>query len=117
MKHQVSGRKFDRPTDERLAMYRNMVASLLTSEKMVTTEAKAKEIRRVAERIITLGKKGSLTARRQALAFIYDENVVEKLFADIAPRYAERAGGYTRIVKLGPRQGDCAPMAQIELVK
>jgi large subunit ribosomal protein L17 len=117
MKHQVSGRKFDRPTDERLAMYRNMVASLITSEKMVTTEAKAKEIRRVAERIITLGKKGSIAARRQALAFIYDENVVEKLFADIAPRYAERAGGYTRIIKLGPRQGDCAPMAQIELVK
>lgn len=79
MKHQVSGRKFDRPTDERLAMYRNMVASLITSEKMVTTEAKAKEIRRVAERIITLGKKGSIAARRQALAFIYDENVVEKL--------------------------------------
>ncbi len=117
MRHQVSGRKFDRPTNERLAMYRNMVASLFSSERMVTTEAKAKEIRRVAERMITLGKKGGLTARRQALAFIYDENIVEKLFSDIAPRYAERAGGYTRIVKLGPRQGDCAPMAQIELVK
>ncbi len=117
MKHQLSGRKFDRPTDERLAMYRCMVASLFASEKMVTTEAKAKEIRRVAERMITLGKKGGLAARRRALAFIYDENVVEKLFADIAPRYAERAGGYTRIVKLGPRQGDNAPMAQIELVK
>ena len=117
MRHQVSGRKFDRPTDERLAMYRNMVASLFSSEKMVTTEAKAKEIRRVAERMITLGKKGSLAARRQALAFIFDEGIVEKLFSDIAPRYTERAGGYTRIFKLGPRQGDCAPMAQIELVK
>jgi large subunit ribosomal protein L17 len=117
MRHQVSGRKFDRPTSERLAMYRSMVTSLLTSEKMVTTEAKAKEIRRVAERMITLGKKGNLSARRRAMSFIYDENVVEKLFNDIAPRYAERAGGYTRIVKLGPRQGDSAPMAQIELVK
>ena len=117
MRHQVSGRKFDRPTDQRLAMYRNMVASLFSSEKMVTTEAKAKEIRGLAERMITLGKKGGLSARRRALAFIYDENVVEKLFTDIAPRYAERPGGYTRIIKLGPRQGDCAPMAQIELVK
>jgi len=117
MKHQVSGRKFDRPTHQRLSMYRNMVASLFLSEKMVTTEAKAKEIRGFAERMITLGKKGGLAARRRALAFIYDENAVEKLFSDIAPRYSARAGGYTRIVKLGPRQGDCAPMAQIELVK
>ena len=97
-------------------MYRNMVTSLLASEKMVTTEAKAKEIRGMAERMITLGKKGDLNARRRALAFIYDEHVVEKLFSDIAPRYAERHGGYTRIIKLGPRQGDCASMAQIELV-
>ena len=116
MRHQVSGRKFDRPTHERMAMYRNMVASLLASEKMVTTTAKAKEIRRMAERMITLGKKGDLAARRRALAFIYDENVVEKLFRDLAPRYAERPGGYTRIIKLGPRLGDCAPMAMIELV-
>jgi len=99
-----------------MAMYRNMVASLLASEKMVTTTAKAKEIRRMAERMITLGKKGDLAARRRALAFIYDENVVEKLFRDLAPRYAERPGGYTRIIKLGPRLGDCAPMAMIELV-
>jgi large subunit ribosomal protein L17 len=98
-------------------MYRNMVTSLLSSEKMVTTEAKAKEIRGMAERMITLGKKGGLSARRQALAFIYDESVVDKLFNDLAPRYAERAGGYTRIIKMGPRQGDCAPMAQIELVQ
>lgn len=97
-------------------MYRNMVTSLLASEKMVTTVAKAKEIRRMAERMITLGKKGDLAARRRALGFIYDESVVDKLFSDIAQRYAERPGGYTRIIKLGPRQGDCAPMAQIELV-
>jgi len=116
MRHQVSGRKFDRPTHERMAMYRNLVTSLLSSEKMVTTEAKAKEIRGIAERMITLGKKGDLAARRRALAFIYDESVVDKLFGDIAPRYAERHGGYTRIIKLGPRQGDAAPMAQIELV-
>lgn len=117
MRHQVSGRKFDRPTHERMAMYRNMVTSLLASERMITTEAKAKEVRRMAERMITLGKKGNLAARRRALAFIYDEKLVEKLFSDIAPRYAERPGGYTRIIKLGSRLGDCAPMAQIELVK
>ncbi len=116
MRHQVSGKKFDRPTDQRLAMYRNLVASLIQSEKLVTTEAKAKEIRPLAEKMITLGKKGTLPARRQALAFIYDESVVGKLFTDVAPRYASRAGGYTRITKIGPRQGDSAPMARIELV-
>jgi large subunit ribosomal protein L17 len=98
-------------------MYRNMVASLLDNEKVVTTEAKAKEIRPMAERVITMGKKGTLAARRQALAFIYDESIVTKLFGDIATRYAERHGGYTRITKLAPRLGDNAPMAQIELVK
>jgi large subunit ribosomal protein L17 len=117
MRHQVSGRRFDRPTDARLAMYRNLVASLLDNEKMVTTEAKAKEIRPMAEKVITLGKKGTLDARRRALAFIYDEDIVTKVFDDIATRYAQRPGGYTRIVKLAPRLGDNAPMAQIELVK
>ena len=115
--HKVSGRKFDRPTAQRMALYRNLVMSLLDSEKIVTTEAKAREIRGMAEKIITLGKKGDLNARRQALAFIYDENVVTKVFDDIAKRYAERQGGYTRITKLGPRLGDGAPMAQLELVK
>jgi large subunit ribosomal protein L17 len=100
-----------------MAMYRNLVASLLDNEKMVTTEAKAKEIRPMAEKVITLGKKGTLDARRRALAFIYDENIVTKVFDDIATRYAQRPGGYTRIVKLAPRLGDNAPMAQIELVK
>jgi large subunit ribosomal protein L17 len=117
MSHNVSGRKFDRPTAQRTAMYRNLVASLMDSEKIVTTEAKAKEIRNMAEKIITLGKKGDLSARRRALAFIYDENVVEKVFGDIAKRYNERKGGYTRITKLAPRLGDGAAMAQLELVK
>jgi len=117
MSHNVSGRKFDRPTAHRVAMYRNLVMNLMESEKIVTTEAKAKEIRSMAEKIITLGKKGDLNSRRQALAFIYSESVVEKVFSDIAKRYAERKGGYTRITKLAPRLGDGAPMAQLELVK
>jgi len=117
MSHNVSGRKFDRPTAHRTAMYRNLVMNLMDSEKVITTEAKAKEIRNMAEKIITLGKKGDLSARRRALAFIYDEAVVEKVFGDISKRYAERKGGYTRITKLSPRLGDGAPMAQLELVK
>jgi large subunit ribosomal protein L17 len=98
-------------------MYRNLVQSLMSSEKIVTTEAKAKEIRSMAEKMITLGKKGDLSARRRALAFIYDESVVDKVFDDIAKRYTERNGGYTRITKMAPRLGDGAPMAQLELVK
>lgn len=116
MKHQISGRKFDRPTAARMAMYRNLVTSLLDNEKIVTTEAKAKEIRSMAEKMITLGKKGDLSARRQALAFIYRKEVVDKVFEDFAKRFAERSGGYTRITKLLPRVGDGARMAQIELV-
>ena len=84
---------------------------------MITTEAKAKEIRSLAEKMITLGKDGSLTSRRRALQFIVDKRVVEKLFGEVAPRFADRAGGYTRLVKLGPRRGDNASMAQIELVE
>jgi large subunit ribosomal protein L17 len=117
MSHNISGRKFDRPTAHRTAMYRNLVMNLMDSEKIVTTEAKAKEIRNMAEKMITLGKKGDLSARRRALAFIYNESVVEKVFNDISKRYAERNGGYTRITKLAPRLGDGAPMAQLELVK
>jgi large subunit ribosomal protein L17 len=98
-------------------MYRNLVQSLMSSEKIVTTEAKAKEVRSMAEKMITLGKKGDLSARRRVLAFIYDESVVDKVFDDIAKRYAERSGGYTRIIKMAPRLGDGAPMAQLELVK
>ena len=98
-------------------MYRNLVTDLLKYEKLVTTEAKAKEVRGFAERMITLGKDGKLASRRQALSFITDKEVVGKLFEEIAPKYAERKGGYTRIVKIGPRTGDGAPVAQIELVK
>lgn len=117
MRHRVAGRKLSRPTGHRWALYRNQVTALLAHEKIVTSEAKAKEIRSLAERVITLGKDGSLTSRRQALAFITEKKVVEKLFDDVAPRYANRAGGYTRLVKLGPRCGDNAAMAQIELVE
>lgn len=98
-------------------MYRNLVTDLLKYEKIVTTEAKAKEVRGTAEKMITLSKKGSLHARRQVLAFLTDEKVAQKLFDELGPRYAQRPGGYTRIVKLGPRLGDGAPMAQLELVE
>lgn len=103
-------------TDHRNAMFRNMVTSLLKHEKITTTEARAKSIRSLAEKMITLGKRGDLHARRQAAAFIIDQEIVAKLFADIAPKYAERNGGYTRIVKIGPRRGDAAEMVLIELV-
>lgn len=117
MRHRVSGRRLSRPTGHRRALYRNQVTALLTHEKMVTTEAKAKEIRSLAERVITLGKDGSLASRRRALAFITDKKTVAKLFDEVAPRYADRSGGYTRLMKLGPRRGDNASMAQIELVE
>lgn len=117
MRHGVSGRKFNRPTNQRLAMYRGMVTDLLKYETITITEPKAKEVRIFAERMITLGKKGGLDARRRALAFIYSEDVVDKVFGEIAPRYAERHGGYTRITKLGLRVGDGAAMAKLELVK
>jgi large subunit ribosomal protein L17 len=106
-----------RPTGHRWALYRNQVTDLLNYEKIITTEAKAKEIRSLAEKMITLGKEGSLASRRRALAFITDKKVVNKLFAEIAPEYNGRAGGYTRLTKLGPRSGDNAPMTQVELVE
>jgi large subunit ribosomal protein L17 len=99
-----------------MALYRNLVTDLLRYEKIVTTEAKAKEARSLAEKMITLGKQKNLHARRQALAFVYEKDVVDKLFSELGPRYADRPGGYTRVVKLGPRLGDGAPMAQLELV-
>ncbi len=117
MRHKVSGRKLGRSTAHRRALYRNLVTDLLGYEKIITTEAKAKEVRGLAEKMITLGKKGGLHSRRQALSFIIDKSVVEKVFAELAPKYAERPGGYTRIVKLGPRLGDGAPMVQLELVE
>jgi len=117
MRHKLAGRKLNRATEHRWAVYRNQVAALLTYEKVTTTEAKAKEVRSLAEKMITLGKDGSLASRREALAFITDKKVVDKLFAEIAPSDAGRSGGYTRLLKLGPRPGDSAPMVQIELVK
>lgn len=117
MRHHVSGRKLSRPTDHRLLMYRNLTTDLFRYEKIVTTEAKAKEIRAAAEKMVTLAKNGSLYNRRQALAMATDKEVVAKLFTELAPRYANRAGGYTRITKLGTRFGDSAPMVQLELVE
>jgi large subunit ribosomal protein L17 len=117
MRHKISGRKFDRPSDERRALFRMLVADLVRHERLKTTEAKAKEVRPLAEKMITLGKDGTVHARRQAQSFINDKDVVRKLFDEIAPRFAARPGGYTRIIRLGPRLGDGAPMAQIELVE
>jgi large subunit ribosomal protein L17 len=116
MRHQVSGRKFDRNTGHRTAMFRNLVTDLLRHGRITTTEPKAKEIRPMAEKMITLAKDGSVHARRQALAYMYDPDVVAHAFAELGQRYAVRSGGYTRIVKLGPRLGDGAAMAVIELV-
>lgn len=109
-------RKLGMPTDQRRAMLRNQVTSFLENGKMTTTVTRAKETRSMAEKMITLGKKGTLAARRQALAYITKEDVVTKLFNEIAPKYAERNGGYTRIYKLGERRGDGAQMAILELV-
>lgn len=117
MRHKIAGRKLDRSSAHRKAMYRNLVTDLLGYEHIVTTEAKAKEAQGLAEKMITLGKKGGLHSRRQALSFILDETVTEKVFTELAPRYAERPGGYTRMVKLGPRLGDGAAMVKLELVK
>jgi large subunit ribosomal protein L17 len=117
MRHKVAGRKLGRASGHRRALYRNLVTDLLGYEKIITTEAKAKEVRGLAEKMITLGKTGDLHSRRQALAFIIDKKVTEKVFTELAPRYAERPGGYTRITKLGPRLGDGAAMVQLELVK
>ena len=116
MRHACAGRQFGRDTGHRKALLRMLVASLLRNEKIETTSAKAKEIRPLAEKMITLGKRGDLHARRQAMSFIQDEAVVRVLFAEIAPRFAERKGGYLRIVPTRRRMGDAAPMAVIELV-
>jgi len=109
--------KTGKTSSYRRAMYRNLVTDLLGYEKITTTETKAKQIRGLAEKMITLGKKGGLHSRRQALSYIYDKNITEKVFSELAERYAERPGGYTRIIKLGRRLGDGAPMVQLELVK
>ena len=109
-------RKLGRPTAHRKAMLRNLVTDLLREGRISTTEHRAKETRRMAEKMITLAKRGDLHARRQVLAYVYDEDVVTKLFEEIAPKYEDRNGGYTRIMKLGPRRGDCAEVVFLELV-
>lgn len=109
-------RKLGRPTDQRIAMLRNLTTSVLENGKIETTVTRAKEVKRLADKMVTLGKKNDLHARRQALSFITKEDVVTKLFEEIAPKYSERNGGYTRIMKLGPRRGDAAEMAILELV-
>ncbi len=108
--------KFSRPTNQRRALLRSLATAVLKNERVTTTEARAKAIRPVVEKLITLGKRGDLHARRQVLAYLLEEDVVTKLFTEIAPRYAEREGGYTRIYKAAPRRGDGAPQAIIELV-
>ena len=116
MRHRNTGRKLGRTSDHKKAMLRNMVTSFLKEEKITTTDAKAKELRSVADKMITLGKEGTLHSRRQALAYIRDKETTKKLFEDLSSRFAERNGGYTRIVKVGNRVGDNAPVSIIELV-
>ena len=117
MRHNINGRSLSRDSGHRKALYRNLVTALLKNEKIITTEAKAKEVRPMAEKMITLGKKSGLSSYRMAMAFITDKTVTEKVFSELGPRYKERPGGYTRITKLEPRLGDNAPMVQLELVK
>ncbi|MBB84590.1 MAG: 50S ribosomal protein L17 [Deltaproteobacteria bacterium] len=116
MNHRKTGRKLGRTSAHRKALFRNMVTSLLEHEQIRTTDAKAKELRGVAERMITLGKKGTLHARRNALKTIRSKEVTSKVFDELAERYKDRPGGYTRVIKLGQRPGDAAPMSIIELV-
>ena len=116
MRHRVAGRKLSRHTQHRELMFRNMVVSLLQYERIKTTLAKGKELRSWADKIITLGKKGTLHARRQAFALLRNEGIVKKLFDEIAPKFKDREGGYTRVYKLGWRQGDGAPLSLVELV-
>ena len=117
MRHQKNNHKWGKSTEQRMSMFRNLTRDLLKNGKVTTTETKAKRVRPLADHMITLGKKGTLHARRQALAFIPDEDMVEKLFKELAPKYAGRPGGYSRVTKLGARAGDAAPMAVLDLVQ
>ena len=116
MRHAKKGRKLGTDTSHTKAMLRSLAAALLANERIKTTEARAKEVRPLVDRIISWGKRGDVHARRLALAELGDQALVKKVFDDIAPRFAERNGGYTRILKLGPRKGDAAPMVIMELV-
>jgi large subunit ribosomal protein L17 len=117
MRHNKSGKRLGRNSSHRNAMMRNMVTSLIDHEKITTTDARAKELRKIADQLITLGKRGDLNARRRVLTIIRDRKVVAKLFDQVGPRYKDRPGGYTRIYKLGSRFGDNAALSQIELVE
>ena len=116
MYHGKAGRKLGRTSSHREAMFRNMVTSIIKHERIRTTDAKAKEVRKIAEKMITLGKRGDLHARRQALAFVRDKEMVKKLFGELSERYRKRNGGYTRIVKVGYRVGDNAPVSILEFI-
>lgn len=116
MRHAVRGRTLGRRTGPRMALIRNLTVQVVTHERITTTHAKALETQRLLERVITKGKKGGLHNRRQVLSSLNNEGAVRKLFDDIALRYAERSGGYTRVIRLLPRGGDAAPMAMLELV-
>lgn len=116
MRHLVKGKRLSRDTAQRKALLRNLVTSFLEKERITTTLAKAKETRPLAEKMITLSRTDTLSARRRILQFVYKKDVVKKLFEDVGPRFSERSGGYTRIVKIGPRGGDGAEMAILEMV-
>ena len=117
MRHGVAGRRLGRPSSQRLALFRSLVTDMIRYERIRTTEAKAKAIRPLVEQVVTLGKRGDLHARRLAYKRVYDQALVDKVFYVLAERYSERQGGYTRIIKLGPRLGDAADMAIIEFVQ
>ena len=116
MRHQKRGRKLGRDSAHRKALYSNLAGALIEHGRIRTTEAKAKEVRPIVEKMVTLGKRGDLHAHRQAVAFLRSKSVAHLLFSEVAPRFADRPGGYTRVVKLGPRPGDSAPLAYLEFV-
>ena len=116
MRHQRKGKKLGRDAAHRKALYSNLAGALIEHGRIKTTEAKAKAVKPIAEKMITLGRRGDLSARRQALAYLRSQEVVHQLFAEVAPRFADRPGGYSRIVKIGPRFGDAAEMVYLELV-
>ena len=116
MRHRRSGRKLGRDASHRKALYANLASALIEHGRIKTTAAKAKEVRPIAEQMITLGRRGGVHARRQALAYLRSQDVVHKLFSDVGPRFAHRSGGYSRIVRIGPRPGDAAEMVYLELV-
>jgi len=116
VRHRRSGRKLGRDASHRKALYANLASALIEHGRIKTTVAKAKEVRPIAEQMITLGRRGDIAARRQALAYLRSQDVVHKLFSEVAPRFADRPGGYSRIVRLGPRLGDASEMVYLELV-